>query len=418
MDEAVTLYHAGKFVEAERAYRKALNADPTNVEALAGAGAVALLGNRVQQAQRCLEQAVERSPDHRWALQNLAEAAYRQDDFVAAARWLRRAAHAGAVDRTDSEVIARKLEAFRGVTPYRIDGDRRDVTVPLEIVDPLPVVNVGLGDGRIVPFFIDTGGHEVYLDQALVRDLRLATFGSTRGAGAGGKQATEGHAHLDAMTLGGLRIHDIPVKTLDFSALGFAEALGGVDVKGVIGTAFLYHFLSTIDYPGGALILRPPTPQHRAALGRHAANRHVVPFWLSGTHFLLAWGTVNDSDPMLLVVDTGGAGIGFVATRSTIDPAGITLDHDQAIAGPGAGGTAQAIPFVVDKLSIGDVSVPDVNGVFFPETDLEKDLGRDFPIGGILSHQFFRPHALTLDFVEMRLILTAPSRGVSDSRRR
>jgi hypothetical protein len=34
-----------------------------------------------------------------------------------------------------------------------------------------------------------------------------------------------------------------------------------------------------------------------------------VPYWLSGAHYILTWGTVNGSEPVLLVADTGGAEI-------------------------------------------------------------------------------------------------------------
>jgi hypothetical protein len=377
------LYRAGKFAEADHAYR----------EGLAAAGALALLHNRLDDAERLLSAA----PPSERVLRDLAEVAYRRDDFASAAARLGKAGGA--------DPVIRKLLAFDGVMPYR--SERRDVHVPFEIVDPLPVVDVTLGDGRTVPFFLDTGGHEVYLDETLAAGLGVPTFGVTHGVGAGGKHAVEGHGVLPAMTLGGLLVEHVPVKLLDFTALGFADALGGVDVKGVLGTAFLYHYLATIDYACGELVLRPRTPERLRAFERDARSNglRVVPFWLSGTHLLVVEGSVNGVGPMPLVVDTGGAGLGFVGTRSTVDRAGLTLLTDQEIVAPGAGGAARAVPLVVDELTLGEVTARDLGGVYFPDTDLEKDLDRDFPVGGIVSHQFFRPHALTLDFTGMRLFL-------------
>lgn len=413
------LYRAGKFPEADHAYREALDADPDNLEALAGAGAVALLGNHLEEATARLERVVERSPDNLRVLQDLAEAAYRRDDFQDAAGWLRRlATTVGGVDRQELEVVIRKLEDLKGTTPYRPDfgGDPREVRVPLVATDPLPVVNVTLNDRVTVPFFLDTGGHEVYVDRTLAADLGLVDYGTTSITGPGGKQGTEGHGRLDRMTLGDLRVHDLPVKTLDFTALGFAEALGGIPVKGAITTAFLYHFLPTVDYPGGALVLRPRTPDGLRSFEQRAGReqQHTVPFWLSGTHYILARGTINSSDPMLLLVDTGGAAIAFTGTNSTIQLAGVDLQHDQAQEGPGAGGATQAVPFVVDELTLGEVSARKLPGVFFPEADLEDALRQDgvarreFAVGGIISHQYFRPYALTFDFDGMRLFLGSP----------
>jgi len=47
----------------------------------------------------------------------------------------------------------------------------------------------------------------------------------------------------------------------------------------------------------------------------------------------------------------------------------------------------------------------DLQGVAFeaPSSILGDKLG--FHIGGLISHQFFRSHALTLDFERMQLIL-------------
>lgn len=424
LSEAERAYRSGGFPEAERAYRAALEADPDSVRALAGAGAVALLSNRLDAAKRLLESVAsaggEADPGA-WVLQDLMEAAYRQDDFAGAASWLRRLAErADARRREQLRPVVRKLEAFAGVRPYRVTGDRGggdrgDVRVPFEVTDPLPVVEVGFADGSTEPFFIDTGGHEVYLDRGLARRLGLPGYGTTRITGAGGKQGEEGHARLGVMALGGLRVHDLPVRTLDFDALGFTEALGGVPVKGAIGTAFLYHFLSTIDYTGGALILRPRTAERLRLFERQAADEHqqIVPFWLAGTHYILAKGTIHDSEPMLFFVDTGGAGVGFVGTRSTVERAGIRLRHEKATSGAGAGGTAQIVPFAVDRLTLGDVAGRNLAGIYFPESDLADALRQnelshlDFPIGGIVSHEFFRGRSLTIDFVGMRLFVGA-----------
>ena len=48
-----------------------------------------------------------------------------------------------------------------------------------------------------------------------------------------------------------------------------------------------------------------------------------------------------------------------------------------------------------------------VTGAFPPQ--LEWDLG--FPVGGLISHQVFRPGALTLDFAARELIVSAGGAG-------
>ena len=80
----------------------------------------------------------------------------------------------------------------------------------------------------------------------------------------------------------------------------------------LIGTTLLYHFLSTIDYPNGQLILRRNTDESRKRLEAEARASGGIadPFYLAGDHYMLAQGTVNKSSPMLLFVDSGLGGRG------------------------------------------------------------------------------------------------------------
>jgi predicted aspartyl protease len=335
-------------------------------------------------------------------------AAYRQDDYPTCAAWRRRLAdHVDDDARQDLEVTARKLEAFGATTPYEIQRSAQDIRIPFAATDPLPVIDVTVGD-RTVPFFLDTGADEVYLDQTLATDLGVPIYGTAAQAGAGGKERTAGHGRLDALAMGDLHIRNLPVKTLDFRALGFPEQW-----RGTIGTGVLSHFLPTIDYPGGALELRPRTEARLAAFEREArqSGQHVVPFWLSGAHYMLTWGTINGSEPVLLVADTGGAAIALYATNQTVAQAGITLQPDQAADGTGAAGAVRAIPFTVDELRLGSIAGHDLPGIATPDSDPENTLrtdgvvSREFRIGGFVSHQFFRPYALTIDFDRLRLFL-------------
>jgi predicted aspartyl protease len=406
-DEGDRAFGAGRLPDAERAYTRALGEDPGNLRAMVGAGLLALSRNRLAEATTKLRAAVDRAPRDGRALQGLAETAYRQDDFRGSAGWLRRwAAIAGRDERARLQPVLRKLEGFGGATPYRIDPGDSDVRVPFVVTDPLPVVNVGLAGGRTEPFFLDTGGHEVYLDEGLAGELDLPSYGTVAALGAGGKTGRQGQARLDLLRLGDLEVRDLPVATQDFGAMGYAQALGGVPVKGVLGTAFLSHFLAAIDYRGGALLLRPRSADRLRSYERQP-HRAVVPFRLVGTHAIIAEGTVGDSAPALLFVDTGGAGVGFAGTTAGMRRAGIPLPTGAKVTGPGAGGTAEAVPFTVPSITLGKVEGRELPGVYFPEGDFDEAIPAytRVPFAGIVSHQFFRPYSLTMDFARMRLFI-------------
>jgi hypothetical protein len=158
-----------------------------------------------------------------------------------------------------------------------------------------------------------------------------------------------------------------------FSDLDF----GGRRVDGVIGTVLLYHFLSTIDYPGGALVLRRRTLENLRAFEQAPHTSYVMPFWMAGDHYIVAWGKINQCEPMLFFLDTGLVG----------------------------GGWVREIPFPIQTLSLGEITQHDTHGIYMGPFPLEYACG--FRIGGLISHEFFRPWALTFDFTSMRCFLTA-----------
>jgi len=168
----------------------------------------------------------------------------------------------------------------------------------------------------------------------------------------------------------------------------------------------MYHFVSTLDYPGGELVLRRKTDKARAELDSQAQLKgtHIVPFWMSGSHWIVAWGEVNDRERCLLHVDTGLAGGGFTCPESTIKAAGIELSGE-SFEGIGGGGPVRVTPFVVDELALGGAKQSRIQGMFTP-MPAEVEYARGFRVGGLVSHAFFRPYALTFDFEGMRLLLT------------
>ncbi len=180
----------------------------------------------------------------------------------------------------------------------------------------------------------------------------------------------------------------------------------GKQVDGVIGTVLLYHFLPTIDYSKGELILRQKTKENGQLLEKQIWEEKpiIIPFWLALDHYILARGKVNQSPEMLFFVDTGLAGGGFICPESTLKEAKVELMEDKATEGLGGGGKVKVIPFMVEELSLGEAKEKKIVGVFTGSFPLEKAFG--FRIGGLISHGFFRNYALTLDFVQMRLVLT------------
>ena len=395
LEYADSLFKAGEFVRAEDIYIELLSEEPDSFKALARLGNIALLANRLDDAQRWLTKAIELKPEEPSPKALLAEVFYRRDDFQQAAPLLR------AVGR---EAMAEKLESFRHVTPYDIEGSVEITNLKLIVTDPLPVVRVQVNNSESVNFFIDTGGAEVIVDTELAKEVGVVQFGSAIGTFAGGKQAGFQHGRAHSLTVGDFTIKNLPIHIMDVRR--FSQPIFfGRQVDGIIGTVLLYHFLATINYPEGQLTLRRKTEQNLKQVEQEAMEQGwvVVPFWMAGDHYMVAWGAVNDSQPMLFFVDTGLAGGGFTCPESTLKKVDIKLQENLAGEGIGGGGKVRVVPFVVDELTFGDAKEHNVQGLYTSSFPLENALG--FHIGGLISHGFFRHYALTVDFVGMRYFL-------------
>jgi hypothetical protein len=395
LESADSLFKAGKFAEAEELYTKALTSDPKNVQALIRLGYIALLSNRLNEAQEKLSQAVELKPEDSAPKSLLAETFYRRDDFLQAAPLLR---------AVGKEAKAKQLESFKEARPYQIESMVGVTSLKFVLTDPLPVIQVQVNGTAPVNFFIDTGGAEVIIDTEFAKEVGAAQFGTETGTFAGGKQADFEFGRVDSLRLGDFLIKNVPVHVIGVRRFS-QPVFGGRRVDGIIGTVLLYHFISTLDYPRGELILRRKTSENSERFEKDAREQesNFVPFWMAGDHYMVAWGTANKSQPMLFFVDTGLAGGGFTCPESTLKEGGIRLQETQAGEGIGGGGRVKVVPFVVEELTLGKVREQNVRGIFSGAFPLENAF--EFRIGGIISHGFFRPYALTFDFKSMRLVL-------------
>src|SRR5204863_4160996 len=136
-------------------------------------------------------------------------------------------------------------------------GDSTRVT--FVATDPLPIVRLSVNGREPAYFFIDTGAHQVYLDRDYAQELGIPQFGTTTASYAGGQKAQTGQGRVDSLTLGDFMVRNVPVTILPTRRF----VLAGYKMDGAIGTDLFSHFLSTLDYPRGQLVLRRKTEANR-----------------------------------------------------------------------------------------------------------------------------------------------------------
>jgi len=416
VQQADLAYRSARFDEAEAAYRQAAALEPESSRVLEGLAAIALLGNRADEAARLLEQAIQLAPWHSgfWPMDvqrktRLAMAYYRQNRFDDASRLFRAAAGPIPLGPLgELETLARHTGLFAGLVPYALDGPAQD-RIPFVVTDPLPVLPVSVNGSPPAYFILDTGGAEIILDDEFAGEVGAELAGAFAATYGGGRQARTGVGRADSVSLGAFTIRQVPIHTLDVDPI--SSLYDGLRIQGVIGTRLLLHFLATLDYRDGALILRRPTPENLQALDRHVADTGAaqIPFWLAEMHYMLAWGQLNGADPALFFIDTGLAGKAFTARQETLEQAGIIPDWTKAEQGIGGGGAVRSVDFVVDRLTLGSGATQVVRtnlpGVVMEGSTPPLGDVLGFRVGGLISHAFFRDLAVTFDFSRMRMIL-------------
>ena len=223
----------------------------------------------------------------------LAEAFYRRDDFQKAAASL------NGVEVSTNKLITSqyptlniaKLESFNDQTPYEVHGDGQTTRLKFLKTDPLPLVSLRVNGSDEVTFFVDTGGPEVVLDTEFAKELGLPQFGEVRGTFSGGQHADVQQSRIESLTVGDWTIKNLPIATLALRQL--SEGLGVKSIDGCIGTNLLYHFLATLDYPHGGLVLRRKTAKNLEQFAAASSGNSVaVPFWIASDHF---WSCGDDS---------------------------------------------------------------------------------------------------------------------------
>ena len=403
MESADRLFQAGKFDAAGKHYSKIVAQNPKDHSAILRLGRIALLSNRLDEAQKWLEKAKTLQPDDTDAKVMLAEVFYRRDDFQKAAASL------NGVDVSNNKLIisqyptlnVAKLESFKGQKPYDLQGNGESTRLKFVRTEPLPIVNVRVNGGDEVTFFIDTGGSEVALDTDFAKELGVPQFGAVQGTFSGGQHQEVKLGRIESLAVGDWTVKNLPVGMLPLRQL--SEGLGVKQINGIIGTTLFYHFLATMDYPRGELVLRRKTAKNLEEFKKSAGKRVTVPIWMASDHFMVGWGRVETLPPTLLFVDTGLVGAGVKLAESVIKEAGIKLEQNKAFEGAGGGGSLKIVPYTVHQLSFGDIKEQNVGGLYDGPFPWENMFG--FHLAGMVGHDFFKPYAVTFDFQNMEIFL-------------
>jgi hypothetical protein len=358
---AAALLQSGDFSAAQQAYQADWQANHGDTEATFALAQLSLYDNRLSDAEHWLALARNAAPD---------DPRVARDENILKMR--------------DDPAIDRVVE------------DAGTSVVPFVQTDPLPMVEVQI-DGRNADFLIDTGAPNIVVDVSLAKSLGLTVNGPREGTFAGGMHATIEQAMVPMLKLGTLAMQNVPATVMSVGNLmGNRRTVGGI-----LGTGLFEHFLTTLDYRTGRLVLRDAEQSEAFEAQAEGSGATVVPMWLVGDHFVFVRAHAASGPEGLFNVDTGGS-FGVQLTKDAVDAAGITLDTEQTRAGIGGAGAMAFVPFTT-SVTLDGLTRSNLDGVYTPQGSQYSIF--PFTIAGTISHGFFRGLAVTFDFRAMRLVV-------------
>ena len=356
----------GAFEQALPLYQAAVKSNPKDAHALTQLGELALYANRLPDARRNFEAALRVDPTNRLAKGELAE-----------------------------------IQARSGANgSYRIEGGEQSATIPFVVTDPLPIIKVRINGERDANFLIDTGAPGVMLDPALAKALHLDVKSAGQGTFAGGEHAGVSKSSIESITLGTISIHNVPVAVMPMEG---APAPTGMHLDGIIGTSLFYHFLATLDYSHGRLILEPRSDSARFERAAKLHGDSIVPMWYVPDHFLFARAQVKGAAPALFNIDTGAPGLGVQVSKDLMQRSHIALDNSHKSQMSGPGGDVATINFTT-SVTVGAIHEDKLPAMLTPSGDQYGIF--PFAVGGTVSHEFFRKRAVSFDFEAMQMVIT------------
>jgi hypothetical protein len=390
---ASSLFKNGDFTGSQKMYHEVLSTNPNDLKSLIYMGYTSLLFNQLEESEMWFNKVKEIKPRLPTLNYFVSEIYHRQNQYSKASTFYRACGR---------EAMAKKMEYYANIRPYKMDESFDEISIKFVITDPLPVIEITINNVYKGYFFLDTGAGDVILTNDFANKIKVHSFGVEKGGGfGGGKKASIGHGSVSSLTIGNLVIENVPIITLDLNNL----ELGGYKIDGTIGTVFLYQFLSTIDYKNGQLILRNKTKCSINDIALKSQSPKIIPFVMADDHFMMVKGNINNNDTMLLFVDTGLEGNAFTCPKSTFKKLGLSYNKHLKNKAIGGGGYYITYPMEIDKICLGDICETKLHGQYgaFP-TQIEKSFG--FNVNGLISHEFFRKYSLTIDFIEMKYLIS------------
>jgi tetratricopeptide (TPR) repeat protein len=398
-------FQAGDFIKAKKLLKPLYKNNKEFPQASLLMGKLEYLSGNYNKAENIMSGLLENSTDQSvlgGAVENLLLVHYQTNHFKKIADLFQ--------SFENEHPYADWAQSFNDEKPYQLDWHgQTETSVPFLITDPLPIVEVEV-QGTAVYALLDTGGDAFILDTELAESLGIRADAAIEGEFGGGKETAVGLAKTQEIKIGDVKLHTVPIHLLPMKQISdsFSEIFSK-PINGVIGTGVLKQFMATFDYQNARLILRDKTFFTEGRLKEifDAKDSTEIPFFLSGTHSIMAKGSLNGKNDLMFFVDSGlgDESACFSAPEQTLEYVGIPVpeisyDPDNV----GGGGAYASGYFPIKALALGALQQMDIRGEYgsMPRSWYWE---HGFIQDGLISHQFLRQYdSWTIDFARMKMI--------------
>ncbi|HCM74860.1 MAG TPA: hypothetical protein DIS90_00665, partial [Cytophagales bacterium] len=252
---------------------------------------------------------------------------------------------------------------------FKVEGDKKKVIIPVEILNNMVVVPVVLNNQVPLKFILDTGVRTTVLTQKTYSDILGLTYSKEIFiSGPGGEKLVDAFV-TDNVTLGlpGVRGEGHSMLVLQKDYLELRNYLGA-EVHGILGYELFSRFIVQMDYQKKRIILTQP--RYFKKKRRYQALKIDVldtkPFVVAKTQF--ADNTVMETK---LLIDTG-ASHGLVLEPDSDERIKIPEKNLKSIIGRGLGGIINGRIGRIQSLELGGYKINDLIANF-PDPDSYSD---------------------------------------------
>jgi Flp pilus assembly protein TadD/predicted aspartyl protease len=388
--EAMGLYGdavwaTGLFLEAEDAFRTALQLDPRSARAHHGLARSYAAQSRLDEATEEALTAVQLTPDEAEYHYTLGAIYERRRQFGQAAQamvnYINLLPNHDVSDKAAwARAQVRFLRSFEGKRPFEMDkGDELHV-VPFRLERDKVIVAGRVNGGRIMDFIVDTGAEQTILSLPVARQAGVVPVTYMRSAGVGqigvrGLQA----GRMDSLQIGTLKIKNVTCLIKNPPLTGLPTKEGESFSPLALGLSMI------IDYGTRQIFI-----------GRHLPNEAFDTELPLRMHRLaMVPGTLNGEKLASFVVDTGGEVISISQSAAT----GLEWEPDQrriplkVYGSSGWDPEAFLLPGV--NLQFQQIRFANIPVVVLNLQTPSALLG--FQLGGIVGHKFLSNYRVAID---------------------